>query len=185
MTTSRFALRWSPLVAGLGVLLLTTTGCAPQALGFEHDDTIQQGTPIASGHRSWGGVDLENTSGTPIVLTKVTFTGLTNATISHLRVIKVTSGNGFGFYYPPVTRGMQAELTNAKPLPGYTIPAHSSDDYEAVFLMTVTDPTRDARSTAAEVTYTSGGSTWTEVRHSAFCMYARAGHGCDHDQQRG
>jgi hypothetical protein len=181
MTNGRFPVRRSFLAAGIGVLLLTATGCAPQALGFEHDDTIKQGTPIARGHTSWGGVDLENVSGAPVVLKKLTLTGLTNVTISHLRVIKVTSGNGFGFYYPPVTPGMQAELANAKPLPGYTIPAHSRDGYEAVFLMTVTDPTRDATTTAAEVTYTSGWSTWTETRHSAFCMYTRADHGCDHD----
>jgi hypothetical protein len=167
------------LTAAVGILLLTATGCAPQALGFQYDDTIRQGTPIARGHTAWGGVDLENNSGSPVVLKKLVLTGLINATISRLRVIKVTTGNGFGFYYPPVTAGMEAELSAAKPLTGYTIPAHSGDNYEAVFLLSVADPTRDATTTAAEVTYESGWATWTETRHSAFCMYARAGRGCD------
>ncbi len=183
MSTTRFADRRSRrgglIAAGLGLLLLIVTGCSPQALGFQHDDTIQQGSPIARARTAWGGVDLENTSGDPIVLKRLVLTGLTNATVSHLQVIKVTSGNGFGFYYPPVTAGMQAELSNAKPLAGYTIPAHSGDDYEAVFLLSVTDPDRDATTTAAEVTYSSGSSSWTETRHSAFCMYAHIGRGCD------
>lgn len=175
----RSVLRSGLLAVGAAALLLVTTGCAPQALGFEHVDTIEQGLPIALARTAWGGVDLDNTSGSPIVLQKLHLAGLINATVSHVRVIKVTSGNGFGFYYPPVTAGMRAELANAKPLHGFTLPARSRGQYEVVFLMSVIDPTQDAASSTAEVTYTAGWGTWTETRNSGFCMFASPDHGCD------
>lgn len=169
----------APAVIGSVALTLALTGCAPRALGFQHDDTIQQGLPISLARSAWGGVDLDNTSDSPITLQNLALTGLDNATLTHVQVIEVTSGNGIGFYYPPLTVGMREEFAHARPLRGFEIPARSHATYEAVFLMSVIDSAEDASSSTVEVTYSAGWSTWTETRHSAYCMFTREGRGCD------
>ena len=157
--------------------VLAVTGCAPNALGFAHDDAIRQGYTATNG-RAWGGVDLDNTSGNAITLESLRVTGLSNARVSSIQVIHTTNGNSIGFFPTDLTPGMRAEFTTARPLHGFRLPAHSRDDYEAVFLVSAVDPSRDATTADAIVTYRSGAFTWAETRHSGFCLAVRRFRGC-------
>lgn len=159
------------------VCLLTLTGCAPNALGFEHDDTTRQSLTAANG-RAWGGVFLDNISDDAITLESLHMRALSNASVGSIKVIRLTPGNAVGFYPTDITPGMQEELQAARPLGGFRLPAHSRGTYEAVFLVAAIDPTRDATTTDAVVTYRSGGNSWSETQHSSFCLAVKRSQGC-------
>ncbi|GAA4755056.1 hypothetical protein GCM10025783_30250 [Amnibacterium soli] len=169
----RSALSWTASL----VCLLALTGCAPNALGFEHDDTIRQSFTATNG-RAWGGVFLDNMSGDGITLQDLRIRGLTNARISSIKVIRISPGNAIGFYPTDLTPGMQQEFQAAHPLHGFRLPAHSRDAYEAVLLVAAIDRSRDASTTDAVVTYRSGGSSWSETRRSSFCLAVKRLQGC-------
>jgi hypothetical protein len=169
----RRALVALPLLVGA----LALNGCAPHALGFEHDDTVRQGFTASNG-RAWGGVDLDNRTDHVVTLRDLRVTGLSNARITSVEVIRTTNGNGIGFYPTDLTPGMRAEFRAARPLDGFTIPAHSHEIYEAVFQVVAVDRSRDATTKDVVVTYDSGGRSWSETRHSGFCLAVRVFRGC-------